>query len=1412
MNCKPTTVVFSVLAALLATVLPLYAQEDARYPMSGAQVNDNRQAADKFDRATGFFKAGRWDEGAGKLLELGAQFGEKLVLYGQVGQYVSARQLVARIVRDLPPEGVAAWRRAVDARVAALLDASSGPRDLRRILRDYPNATQEPEVRRRLARQLGDEGDIEGEADALWGMVEWPGDGEFLAGSAARLAHDLGVLNDREGLDDLEKRAASVMLEKVLLRGRESTVRESIKLARALLRGAGDDAPAWAAWPTFGGSGSRDRIAAGVKGVSPPTARYALAAGPSRPAGDARYGSGRPSWNAQNPESMPIAPAIADGIVLVNEGHVAWAAELAGDGDRRLWTYRGLDANQLMFEERALHGATLAGGLAYFTIATSCEKEQRQSFLVAVYPIPVRRLACVDAQTGRKIWEKGGDAAGKDFEKRASYHGAPVVDGDRLYCAATYWATPTDPAEHWVVCLDSKTGKEIWRTFVASGIQEINLFNNATRESVPHSLTVTGDRIYTCTNLGVIACLDRSDGGMLWARRYPRFRVQPVLDPWEIPRLPVTWLPSPIYVAKDPTDKKEKVVVAPLDGPYVFCLSADDGDLLSRFIPQDDAGREDASLYRYVLGVRDGYVVLSGRSVMAIELGTGKRKWSPVSLPSPPVGRGLIAADGVYFPLRSGLLKVGLKDGSTDRTFTQWPVSGMAGHLHFVDQAIVACGNSSGNSGANSLLTICYDPEKARAFLESEILKNPDSAYLRYRLALCFLSTGDTDRAEQSLRQALTIAEKRTDEGSRSVAEACRRTLLHNRMAAAAAMLRKSDGGRRAAEEYEKARAFAETEGEWLQLLSALADARRAASDLAGAVAVLQEIIEKHGDQLTDSQEPARLVARRSIDSILAAGREPYAAVEKEAAALLAKARANNDPAAFEELLLRFPNSLAAEDASFGAGHARFAASDWAAACDALQRFLRDHPQSSQGPQAMAELAVAFEKRGMWGMAGAQLRRLKKSAGDAEIKIDGAKAGAGKWAELRLGSKEYRRGETGSEPASAVFPAVKAWTWTGQRGWETRVLEPESGPAWKDAPVLVVSGPSLVAIDPEKGAERWRAAVPGGVRWAAWSSGMLVVAGENAATAIREDGTVAWRTQYPGSHLFEGQEGEGAVYLAVRNERQTGSFLIAIDSATGARSWLVDMQPAHQLREFWVTDDGVAWRSRDDTAMVVADRETGAIRARWPIAVSRLTQAAPDRFLAFTWENELTLLEASTGKTLWKAPQPGMRLDGAPLVAGGCAITTMTSDDGQSMRIYDLESGKLKHEVNLGSVWVKQLVADAGAAYVAFKRNDGTNEFVAASYDLSSGTKRWQTTFKGVSTFFPTGMSQGHVLLDCPVIRQAEGAPPEWVPTIIAFDKKTGAESGRIEGRAESTPTYGMSLVPGRVVLVQGETLEAWGK
>jgi outer membrane protein assembly factor BamB len=889
--------------------------------------------------------------------------------------------------------------------------------------------------------------------------------------------------------------------------------------------------------------------------------------------------------------------------------------------------------------------------------------------------------------------------------------------------------------------------------------------------------------------------------------------VKPIVDPYEIPRLPVSWANNPIYAALDPRDGKQKVVVAPMDGPYLLCLSAEQGDLLWKFpcydveFAEEDVHRraaEPPTLYRYVLGVRDGVVYLSGQRAAAISLTGMKRVWAPVNLQGPSSGRGVVAADGVYIPQRGGVKKLGLKRPDEGMETLRWPSDVEPGNLVLVEQALVAAGREA--------VTVCYDPAKVRAFYTSEIQKNPSSAYLRYRLALCLLQAGETQAAEDALKAALDLARRRSDEDSAAIVEACRRTLFRNRMSSASVFLRRTDGGRRAVEEIEKARAYAATDGDWLELLFELSRAHRQANQPAEAVAALQEIVEKHGLVLLDAQEPARDRAAREIAALLARhGREAYAPFEDQARAALEIARRDADPAAFEDVLRRFPNSLAAEDAACGVGRARFAAGDWTGACEAFGRFLREYPASRLVPQATAELATAYEKRGMLAMAGAQLRRLKKQHADAEIQMEGGRVSAGKWAEAKLAGAAFAKSAGAGAAPALTWPAKKTWTWTGQRAWDTAVVVPRGDGGWKAPVALVMTGGRVAVLHIGSGKELWQAAGPAQARFAAFSSGLLVVAGATDIQAYRETGETAWRASHGGNVLGCAVEAEGSVYLAARDFRNR-CFVAAYDASTGQQSWEAELASGHFVQDLWVMEDRVAWRSRDETSLILADRESGAVRSRFALLASRLLPAGPDRFLAVPAPDRLSLIDAGTGKPVWSQPCPGLWLDQPPEVRGGTAVALAMEDESFRLRGFDLETGKLLYSTDLGGIWPKQFLADERTVWVVLKSVDPPHAFTAYAYELRSGKRLWETPLPGVTSLYPGLLSRDEVILNAPMFRKDETGAGRWVPTLIALDKETGTESGRIEGRPASTPTYKVELAPGRVLMTQDETVEGWGR
>jgi outer membrane protein assembly factor BamB len=156
---------------------------------------------------------------------------------------------------------------------------------------------------------------------------------------------------------------------------------------------------------------------------------------------------------------------------------------------------------------RQLWRATLSGGFSSVVVADgrlfTQTKEKNQEIVV-----------CLDAASGNELWRFRYDC---DYGAHRSFTGGgmpasrtgprttPVVEGDRVY---TLGATGI------LLCLEAKTGKEVWRQ---------DLLKIAGRECPTHgycgSPLVAGDRIFLQTGGSggkSVAALDKRDGRIVW--------------------------------------------------------------------------------------------------------------------------------------------------------------------------------------------------------------------------------------------------------------------------------------------------------------------------------------------------------------------------------------------------------------------------------------------------------------------------------------------------------------------------------------------------------------------------------------------------------------------------------------------------------------------------------------------------------------------------------------------------------------------------------------------------------------------------------------------------------------------------------------------------------------------------------
>ena len=176
---------------------------------------------------------------------------------------------------------------------------------------------------------------------------------------------------------------------------------------------------------------------------------------------------------------MPIrsAPTVFGGrLFVVTTENQTFALDLA-DGSQ-LWSHEGIaDIAQLL-------GAA-APAAAKGVVASAYSSGE-------VY--------LLRADSGRIVWRDGlavGRRTGA-VESLSDINGDPVIDGDRVYAISQ---------SGQLAAIDLESGARLWEQDI-SGTQ---------------TPWVAGDFLFVLTSEGEVLCLSRSDGGIRWVTRLPRF-------------------------------------------------------------------------------------------------------------------------------------------------------------------------------------------------------------------------------------------------------------------------------------------------------------------------------------------------------------------------------------------------------------------------------------------------------------------------------------------------------------------------------------------------------------------------------------------------------------------------------------------------------------------------------------------------------------------------------------------------------------------------------------------------------------------------------------------------------------------------------------------------------------------------
>jgi outer membrane protein assembly factor BamB len=235
-------------------------------------------------------------------------------------------------------------------------------------------------------------------------------------------------------------------------------------------------------------------------------------------------------------------------------------------------------------------------------------------------------------------------------ESAWAFDGVPICDGRRIYVAMR--RSDVSPREY-VACFDAATGVRQWRTPIGAA----DTISGGNTDEITHNLlTMVGSRIYLNTNLGLVAALDADSGNIEWISQYDRAAGKTF----------TVGAAVPVHFDRDPAPcvyHDGLLFVAPSDSPAVFALNAETGKTIWQQNRLHDALQ--------LLGVVGKSLIACGDRISSLDVSSGRVRWTWPESDRAGIrgmGRGLLAGNEVFWPTRYAIYVLNPSNGTQTRS------------------------------------------------------------------------------------------------------------------------------------------------------------------------------------------------------------------------------------------------------------------------------------------------------------------------------------------------------------------------------------------------------------------------------------------------------------------------------------------------------------------------------------------------------------------------------------------------------------------------------------------------------------------------------------------------------------------------------------------------------------------------
>ncbi|MCK4908996.1 MAG: PQQ-binding-like beta-propeller repeat protein, partial [Planctomycetes bacterium] len=1317
--------------------------------------------------------------------------------------YVGVRYYCQSALRALPPEARRVYQNLFDPVARTFLERAERRQDidlLRVIVERYFYTSVAQRALDLLAQHHLEKGELSAAINYLEKLAG-RSEKSLPAQTVVQLAVAYAGTGEKDKLDELmetvrrDYRDARVMVgtKEVFL---ITFVRNFQRQLSALKKRAVNN------WPTYAGDNTRTKLMGPPLKKLPPHAREITI-----PASKGSRGA-RPvprSHVLPDPNQYPLYfPVIDDGIIYLSNGIALYAIDLFSlpdtsfplekekAGGRSILkppVKETAPTGRLLFEERMIFSPVVHQNMVYVNLVEEITRSETQlgDAIYVKLPIPNRSLMAIDRVTEKLKWSVGGQNDGPDFLSKASFPMPPAVEGNlaegaSLYTAAIYTENPTDLPEHYLCSFDAASGRLRWKTFIVSGLLETNLFNNTTRESVASVVTLDEENVYYCSNMGVLAALDKKSGAIKWVKKYRQYHIPPTTD-IRPPRLPLIWFNNPLlYVRSADQAGQDMLISTPVDSPFLYVVDPASGRELWKW-----DGTQLGNI-RYLLGASQDILVLSGQNMLiALDLkAEGRRAWVAEIKNDRIAGKGALTAESVYLSTDQALKKFDLQTGKIISEWN-WPgaepgqispqspaprmFSGRrAGHCLILDNILVTVSAKQ--------LNVFYEWPTIEKWLKQKLVADPNDPHLTRRLGQVYARSRKHEPAITFFKKALDLIKDDSPLEDRALRIGLNYLIFRSYLDLAADL----EKGVLDKENRDRAIAYLKQARTWTNNVDVrveadvrLAELYQSGQDWRPAVKLYQSLLQENPDSFYRTQKVWGMAKNRINELIDQGGRSVYAAEEKKARnyyrSVLKLIAAGHEVALpgktdlidphflkagssdkLMSVMELYPNSRTAEEMIFNVSRSLHQQKEYERSITWNRLFIKNFNQSSRRGEVYVLWIENYEGRKKYGLACSLLRRIVKEIPDQVVTWNGQDLTLARYVEQKFKEPAYQSvaAESISWP-SLRLPLKKKWDYRDPAGQYLRVgrLAAEFNRPVYRTPYLFLLGPKQIrAMRFDNGQVAWqkkldqypqyKLILPDGTDGSESDRPAVILTFADKAMAVNQnDGELIWSYAKKPDHQIVSSHLTGDQFvLQLQNKKNARQMsIVSLDIKNGRPVWESNLF-GRRDKDILLTEEVIIVPTMQ-SGVAVLDRNTGQLNRmiKSKAVLNGLQLVGANQLCLSYADNTVESHDIFNGELLWKFQAKDDILAGTFRSTGSELIfLTMSGEVGAAIdfkiMVLNAATGSAvwsaeRQELSIGDM-VKHMVIDARNVYLLAKdKDERSNRFHLVAHETKTGALKW---------------------------------------------------------------------------------------